>query len=100
MLNLVKKGFFLGLGAIVLTKETIDGYVRKGRVTLKYTERNIKRRLKTTLRGIDAAANKGISHLEKVTGVIKGVSKKDLDELKMRLEEIESQVKQTNPKEE
>nr|HID59148.1 hypothetical protein [Desulfobacterales bacterium] len=100
MLSLVKKGFFLGLGVMVLTKETIDSFVRRGRVMAKYTKRNVKRRIRTTLKGIDSATNKGISHLEKISGAIKGVSKKDLESLKARLEELESRVEQTSLKEE
>nr|HID59603.1 hypothetical protein [Desulfobacterales bacterium] len=97
MLDLVKKGFLLGLGATMLTKERVeklaDDLVKRGKLTTEEAKKITKDFWEETKRDIESVQHKGKKEIERLFASFDIVTRAEFDMLEKRIKELEEALK-------
>ncbi len=97
MIDLLKKGFWMGLGAAAIAKETVESVtrslVRKGKLTAGEADKMTKELLEEAREDLESIQNKGRKEIEKVLSEFQCISKQDFEALKERVEALEARLK-------
>jgi polyhydroxyalkanoate synthesis regulator phasin len=97
MIDLLKKGFWMGLGAATIAKESVESVtrslVRKGKLTAGEADKMTKELLEEAREDLEAIQNKGKKEIEKVLSEFQSVSKQEFEALKERVEALEARLK-------
>jgi polyhydroxyalkanoate synthesis regulator phasin len=97
MIDLLKKGFWMGLGTAVVVKETVESVtrslVRKGKLTAGEGEKMTRELLEEARKDLESIQSKGRKEIEKVLAGFQSVSKQEFEALKERVAALESRLK-------
>ncbi len=97
MINLLKKGFWMGLGAAAIAKESVESvtrsFVRKGKLTAGEADKMSKELLEEAREDLESIQNKGRKEIEKVLSEFQCVSKQEFETLKERVKALEARLK-------
>ncbi|MFH1674866.1 MAG: hypothetical protein ABIF87_15800 [Pseudomonadota bacterium] len=97
MIDLLKKGFWMGLGAAAIAKESVESVtrslVRKGKLTAGEADKMTKELLEEAREDLESIQNKGKKEIEKVLSEFQSVSKEEFEALKERVEALEARLK-------
>jgi len=96
MIDLLKKGFWMGLGAAVIAKETVGSVtgslVRKDKLTANEAEDMSKELLDEAKKDIESIQSKGRKEIEKILSEFQWVSREEFEALKGRVDDLESRL--------
>jgi polyhydroxyalkanoate synthesis regulator phasin len=97
MIDLLKKGFWMGLGAAAIAKESVESVTRslvsKGKLTAGEADKMTKELLEEAREDLESIQNKGKKEIEKVLSEFQCVSKQEFEALKERVEALEARLK-------
>lgn len=97
MIELLKRGFWMGLGTAVIAKETVGSVtrslVRKGKLTAGEAEKMTKELLEEAREDLESIQSKGRKEIEKVLSEFQCVSKQEFDALRERVAALEARLR-------